>query len=225
MALNWQMPFKRLYAGSLDADYSFETKLEMDGFLTSPLKYAGMQAYCKQTNTIYYLNKTMDRWIPLGSSSNTTFTDSIIVTNPVGLLTEGTDLKGLDVIEAIKLMVTDPPKPWADTTILYGVMDDINVDTVSYSDSNFNSLITTNDIYVKTVHTSVNQYIAFICPTSVVPVVIKDLHGFDNTGEFIRKDINLILPSGSTVTYSLYHSRLRIGLTDFSYYWYFEEPN
>ena len=68
--LSWSLQFKRMFAGNLDPDYSFKLKTDLDNYLTSPLKYAGMITYCEETNALYYLPKTMTKWEEIKGSGS-----------------------------------------------------------------------------------------------------------------------------------------------------------
>ena len=66
--MNWSMQFKRMFAANLDPDYSFKTKADLDKYLTSPLRYAGMIVYCEETDKLYRLSKALDKWEEISGS-------------------------------------------------------------------------------------------------------------------------------------------------------------
>ena len=68
--MNWQMPFKRLFVGNLDADYSFKTKQDLDDFLNIATRYSGQLAYCEETEKVYVLSQDMTKWNEIGGSGN-----------------------------------------------------------------------------------------------------------------------------------------------------------
>ena len=55
--LAFPMAFKRQDAFSLDVDYWFKTKAELDAYLSSALRYTGQLAYCEETDVLYILSK------------------------------------------------------------------------------------------------------------------------------------------------------------------------
>ena len=224
MAVNWQSPFKRLYAGNLDADYTFETLAEMQSYLDGSTKYAGMTAYCKDTDKVYYLNNTLDSWNEIGGgSADFTISESVIVENSIGQLTKGTDLYGMDLFEVIKKMVKKVVKLWNGTTMLYGAMDDISVDTIDFTASGLNTITGTNESYLKTIHNTHSQYTVFLCPNNIDVVTVKDQNGLDYTECFLKKDINLVVSTGMIVQYTMYYSEVKTTVTDYKMYWYFED--
>ena len=68
--LAFPMAFKRQDAFSLDVDYWFKTKAELDAYLSSALRYTGQLAYCEETDTLYILSKDKTKWNKLNSSSS-----------------------------------------------------------------------------------------------------------------------------------------------------------
>lgn len=56
--------FKRLFAGSLDVDDVFPTYQEMQDYLLSGNRYAGMKVAClEREGTIFILNNAKDQWV------------------------------------------------------------------------------------------------------------------------------------------------------------------
>jgi len=53
--LSFPLSFKRQYAGSLDADYVFNTTAEREAFLTNPLCYPGMPVYDLEADKAYWV--------------------------------------------------------------------------------------------------------------------------------------------------------------------------
>lgn len=63
---------KRLYSGSLDADYSFENlELLTQYATTSPLAYSGQILYDSNTDTLYKVKKDKSGVEAVGSGSGT----------------------------------------------------------------------------------------------------------------------------------------------------------
>lgn len=60
--------FRRLYAGSLDLDGMFKTKVEMDAYLTNPRSYVSQISACLETQKAYILTEKngIRKWNPIG---------------------------------------------------------------------------------------------------------------------------------------------------------------
>ena len=72
MALDFPLQFKRQFAKSLDVDSTFTTRVELDAYLTNPLRYTGQLATCdEEEGKLYILNKTKDAWLTLGQKGDT----------------------------------------------------------------------------------------------------------------------------------------------------------
>jgi hypothetical protein len=64
MALDFPLQFKRQFAKSLDVDSTFLTTVELNAYLTNPLRYVGQLATCEEEEgKLYILNKTKDAWL------------------------------------------------------------------------------------------------------------------------------------------------------------------
>ena len=62
--LEFPLQFKRQYAGSLDVDEVFKTRLEMEEYLNDPVRYPGQVVTClEEEGSIFILNKDRDKWI------------------------------------------------------------------------------------------------------------------------------------------------------------------
>lgn len=55
--------FRRQYAQPLDYDAVFETSVDMQNYLSNPVRYQGQIATCLETNKIYHLNAARDTWV------------------------------------------------------------------------------------------------------------------------------------------------------------------
>jgi hypothetical protein len=64
--LPFPLSFKRQFAGPLEADTVFATQAELDGFLSSPLRYAGQVVTCLETEGVaYVLSNDLSAWVPI----------------------------------------------------------------------------------------------------------------------------------------------------------------
>ncbi len=71
MALDFPLQFKRQFAKSLDVDSTFSTLVELNAYLTNPLRYVGQLATCEEEEgKLYILNKTKDAWLILGQKGD-----------------------------------------------------------------------------------------------------------------------------------------------------------
>jgi hypothetical protein len=68
MAQDFALQFKRQYADSLDADYKMTTS-QRSTYLTSGNRYEGMIVYDTDLEKHFYLNKDLNAWVALSSSS------------------------------------------------------------------------------------------------------------------------------------------------------------
>ena len=72
MAVDFPLQFKRQFAKSLDVDSTFLTTVELNAYLTNPLRYVGQLATCdEEEGKLYILNKTKDAWLVLGQKGDT----------------------------------------------------------------------------------------------------------------------------------------------------------
>ena len=78
MALDFPLQFKRQFAKSLDVDSTFLTTVELNAYLTNPLRYVGQLATCEEEEgKLYILNKTKDAWLLLGQKGDTGATGAV----------------------------------------------------------------------------------------------------------------------------------------------------
>jgi hypothetical protein len=67
--LQFPLQFKRQYSGPLDADLVFDTIVNKNTYLSSPLRYAGQICSCVEENgKIFILNNTLDEWVEINTT-------------------------------------------------------------------------------------------------------------------------------------------------------------
>jgi hypothetical protein len=67
--LEFPLQFKRQYAAPLDVDSIFDTTLERESYLKSPIRYAGQQVIDLEEGKAYFLNAAKDSWVLVGEVS------------------------------------------------------------------------------------------------------------------------------------------------------------
>ena len=67
MAMLMPMQIERMFSGSLDANYSFDTLEKLKEYVQSALSYSGQILYCKENDTLYKVNNDKTDVASLGS--------------------------------------------------------------------------------------------------------------------------------------------------------------
>ena len=88
--------FKRQFVGDLDVDKTFKTLIQLNDYLSDPVRYAGQIVTCEENEgVIYKLNNARTAWIPFSNTTNlaslVTGSD-IMVTQTVGGATSGSTI-------------------------------------------------------------------------------------------------------------------------------------
>ena len=63
--MDFPLGFSRQFAWSLDVDSVFSTRVEMDAYLSSNLRYAGQMVSCVEQNKCYVLSSALDQWLQI----------------------------------------------------------------------------------------------------------------------------------------------------------------
>lgn len=114
ISVNQPLQSVRQYAGPLDVDAVFNSATELNAFLTSPRRYAGMIASIKTpVAKAYILNAAMDAWVEIGTGAGGGSMDVVNLTgNDTYVVSANTlveDMVGLPTSDLAALKIGTTP--------------------------------------------------------------------------------------------------------------------
>jgi hypothetical protein len=216
--LLFPLSLKRQYSGSLDPDLTFSTTVELNAYLSSPLRYAGQIVTCQeQESSLFVISNDTNSWIDVTDPSNSISTyvdpisaglqsqiDSIDLT-PYTLLTDTQNISaGLDTrLDSLESFQSNLDATYATDTMVASIS--------GYLQSNID--LKTNQSYALEIDEDQVLSLIHNCPVTTfvdnisgMNIVYTDFRTITNHTKTITKDIDeLPILSIENFTYNGYN--------------------